>query len=175
MRYYKSKYNFGNLDPKTQNIGIHNQPMPNVTVANSWNHITYMSTVFAKVEVVATPTASASNAKEKKRETTHIQGVRAKFDSKRVFHNKWYISAKKGDIYENQNLLIMSTPRRQIALKPSHPASTTTWRCFPELVEITMALPLLKIRDNTSVLWLSLALVLYMARLISPFITPGTW
>ena len=37
-----------------------------------------------------------------------------------------------------------------------------------------MSFPLLKIQENTSVLGLSLALVLYMARLISLFITPGT-
>ena len=105
----------------------------------------------------------------------YVQGVRVKFDSRRVFRKKQYISAKKADIFENQKVLIISAPRRQIATTVVPLASTTTWRCFPELVEITVSLPLLKIQDNTSVLGLSLALVLYMTRLIPLFITPGTW
>ena len=74
----------------------------------------------------------------------YIQGVRAKFDSRRVFHKKQYISAKKADIFENQKVLIISAPRRQIATTVVPLASTKTcWR-FLELVKITMALPLLK-------------------------------
>ena len=74
----------------------------------------------------------------------NIQGVRAKFDSRRVFRKKQYISAKKADIFENQTVLIISAPRRQIATTVVPLASTKTcWR-FLELVKITMALPLLK-------------------------------
>ena len=73
-----------------------------------------------------------------------IQGVRAKFDSRRVFRKKQYISKKKADIFENQKVLIISAPRRQIATTVAPLASTKAcWR-FLELVEITIALPLLK-------------------------------
>ena len=51
---------------------------------------------------------------------------------------------EKTDIFENQKVLIISVPRRQIATTVVPLASTKTcWR-FLELVKITMALPLLK-------------------------------
>ena len=53
-----------------------------------------------------------------------IQGVRAKFDSIRVFRKKQYISAKKADICENPKVLIISAPRRQIATTVVPLAST---------------------------------------------------
>ena len=55
-----------------------------------------------------------------------VQGVRAKFDSRRVFRKKQYISAKKADIFENQKVLIISVPRRQIATTVVPLAATTT-------------------------------------------------
>ena len=69
----------------------------------------------------------------------YIQGVRVKFDSRRVFRKKQYISAKKADICENQKVLIISAPRRQIASIAVPLASTKTCWHFLELVEITMA------------------------------------
>ena len=59
-------------------------------------------------------------------EAVMVQGVRAKFDSRRVFRKKQYISAKKADIFENQKVLIISAPRRQIATTVVPLASTTT-------------------------------------------------
>ena len=51
---------------------------------------------------------------------------------------------KKADIFENQKVLIILAPRRQIATTVLPLASTKTCWCFLELVEITMSLPLLK-------------------------------
>ena len=56
----------------------------------------------------------------------YLKGVRAKFDSRRVFRKEQYISAKKADIFENQKVLIISAPRRQIATTVVPLASTAT-------------------------------------------------
>ena len=61
-----------------------------------------------------------------------------------------YLGEKKTNIFENQKVLIISVPRRQIATTVVPLASTKTcWR-FLELVKITMTLPLLNGTIDTS-------------------------
>ena len=55
-----------------------------------------------------------------------------------------YLGEQKTDTCENQNVLIIYVPCRQIASIAVLLALTKTRLCFLELVEITVALPLLK-------------------------------